>query len=195
MEVVGYAEIKKDATTGTSAIPMDNFLGKVCRVFEFTPEGDVLIIDDKATGIATFDACDIHRKFECKVVGDVITPPNMNMIEQTVYVAKVLSRKGGYNTLLKNMVIQASLMKGKFNDNFLFQVQEQEYNMKKKRYEKIKNIRERIAKGEATTFAERNIVNIEDKKKRDKDRKAEALDKKLKSGKVVKHQVNMSFTI
>jgi hypothetical protein len=38
--------------------------------------------------------------------------------------------------------------------------------MEKKQYEKIKDIRSRIEKGEKTTFQERNIVNIIDKKKK-----------------------------
>lgn len=124
MDVVGYAEIKKDATTGRSPIPIENFIGKPCRVMEFTPEGDVLIVNSEATGLATFDACDVYRKFECKVLGDVLTPPDMNMVEQTIYVAKVQTRKGGYNNLLKQMVIQASLLKGKFTDSVLFAVQD-----------------------------------------------------------------------
>lgn len=124
MDVVGYAEIKKDAVTGRSPISLDNFIGKPCRVMEFNKEGDVLLIDSKSTGLATFDACDVYRKFECKVVGDVLTPPEMNMVEQMIYVTKVQTRKGGYNNLLKQMVIQASLLKGKFNDHLLFAMQD-----------------------------------------------------------------------
>lgn len=120
MDVVGYAEIKRDAKTGKSAIPLDNFIGKVCRVMEFTPEGDVLVVNSEATGLASFDACDVYRKFECKVLGEILTPPEMNTVEQMVYATKVQTRKGGYNPLLKQMVIQASLMKGKFNDHLLF---------------------------------------------------------------------------
>lgn len=124
MDVVGYAEIKKDAITGRSPISLDNFIGKPCRVMEFNKEGDVLLIDSKSTGLATFDACDVYRKFECKVIGDVLTPPEMNMVEQMIYVTKVQTRKGGYNNLLKQMVIQASLLKGKFTDNVLFAMQD-----------------------------------------------------------------------
>lgn len=36
--------------------------------------------------------------------------------------------------------------------------------MEKKAYEKLKDIRTRISKGEKTTFQERNILNIYDKK-------------------------------
>ena len=39
------------------------------------------------------------------------------------YVAKAQQRKGGYNHLLRNMVIEASLMKSKFYDSFLWQKQ------------------------------------------------------------------------
>ena len=83
-----------------------------------------MLIDSKSTGLATFDACDVNRKFECKVIGDILTPPEMNTIEQMVYITKVQTRKGGYNNLLKQMVIQASLMKGKFTDNILFAMQD-----------------------------------------------------------------------
>jgi hypothetical protein len=36
--------------------------------------------------------------------------------------------------------------------------------MEKKEYEKLKDIKQRIADGKPTTFAERNIVNITEKK-------------------------------
>lgn len=122
MDVVGYCTIKKDATTGSGS-KIDTFLGKDVRVMEFTPEGDVLVINQEATAMAMFDACDVVRKFKCCLSGDVICPPGLNLIEQMTYHAKVTMRKGGYNNLLRNMVIQASLHKGEFNDSFLFQQQ------------------------------------------------------------------------
>lgn len=100
MDVVGYAEIKKDAKTGRSPIPIENFIGKPCRVMEFNKEGDVLLINSEATALATFDACDVYRKFECKVVGDILTPPEMNMVEQMIYVTKVQTRKGKFTDSL-----------------------------------------------------------------------------------------------
>jgi hypothetical protein len=169
MDVVGYCTIKKDAV-GQSPLPMSEFQGQDVRVFEFDSEGGALVINAKATGIATFDKEHIYRKFECGVVGNVLTPPGLDMLEQTIYVGKVMMRKGGYNELLRNMVIQASLMKGKFNDQFLFAVQEQEYNMEKEKHEMLKDIKRRMHNGEKTTFAERNIVNIEAKKKAKKEK-------------------------
>jgi len=167
MEVVGYCTLKKDAE-GQSPLPMETFRGQDVRVLEFAEDGGALVINREATGIGMFDKEHISRRFECGVVGDVLTPPGLNMVEQTLYIGKVMTRKGGYNVILKQMVIQASLMKGKFNDQFLFAKQEEEDRMEKNKYEKIKDIRNRMAKGEKTTFAERNIVNIENKKKKKK---------------------------
>ncbi len=42
--------------------------------------------------------------------------------------------------------------------------------MEKSKYELLKGIKARINKGEKTTFAERNLLNMEEKKKRKKAR-------------------------
>jgi hypothetical protein len=119
-DVVGYCTVKKDASTGVGA-NLKNFIGKDCRVYEFDTDGGVLCMDSGATGLALFDKCDVIRRFECNDVNGVLIPTGMNMIDQMMYVAKVIQRKGGYNLLLKNMVIEISLMKGKLTDDFLFQ--------------------------------------------------------------------------
>jgi len=124
MKVVGYAQISSNTTTGMSAIPMERFNGKICRVFEFASDGGVLVIDSQCTGIATFDKEDVLRKFECTSQGDVLMPKDLNEMEQILYMGKVMMRKGGYNELLKNMVIASSLSKGEFYDDFLFQNQD-----------------------------------------------------------------------
>ncbi len=67
-----------------------------------------------------FEKSDISTYFRCQVVGDIVCPPDLNHIEQMIYSAKVMNRKGGYGPLLKRMVIAASLMKGKFDDSILF---------------------------------------------------------------------------
>jgi len=124
MELVGYCEIKKDASTGMgNSAPIDDFLGKTLRVMEFDSEGGVLVMNSAATSLCMFDACDVRRSFKCSAVGEHLTPPGLNMIEQTIYIAKLMNRKGGFNQLLKNMLIQASLMKGTFSDSFLFSME------------------------------------------------------------------------
>lgn len=122
-DIVGYAIIKKDATTGTSPISLDNFLGKTVRVLEFAKHGGVLVIDSQASGIATFDDCDVEYKFECSEMGIYLMPPGLDVMQQMAYQFKLMNRKGGYNNIIRQMVIGASLHKGKYNDNFLFQKQ------------------------------------------------------------------------
>lgn len=120
MEIVGYCTIHKNATSGVG-LELETFIGKDVRVIEFGWDGGVMVVNSSATGIATFDKKDVYRKFECRVVGEVLCPPDMDMMQQIIHSAKVMSRKGGYNQILKNMVIQMSLMKGKLTDDFLFQ--------------------------------------------------------------------------
>ena len=123
MDVVGYAYIKKDATTGVSAAPIKNFLGERCRVMEFAEDGGVLVLDSQATGLAMFDKCDVQTSFKCSFSGEIVCPPSDSPIESMLYAGRCMSRKGGYNNLVREMVIEASLMKGTFSDSFLWQMQ------------------------------------------------------------------------
>jgi hypothetical protein len=120
MELAGYCTISKNATTGRGS-NLESFIGKDCRVMEFAADGGVLVINSEATSLASFDKVDVYRKFECKACGDVLCSPELDLVGQMIYATKVTTRKGGYNLLLKNMIIQASLMKGKLYDDFLFQ--------------------------------------------------------------------------
>jgi hypothetical protein len=123
MELVGYAEIKRDASTGLSAVSLDLFKGKVVRVMEFSQDGGALVIDPGATGLATFDSVDIVRKFRCSESGEYLIPPDLNFLEQAMYITRLTTRKGGWDPILKKMLIGASLHRGEFNDTFLFQNQ------------------------------------------------------------------------
>lgn len=120
MDIVGFVDIKRDATTCKGAENPDEFIGKTCPVMEFDSEGGALVLNPKGTALAMFDKQDIYRSFKCGYTNGVVTPPNLDMMEQMMYVAKAQSRKGGYNALLSNMVIQTSLMKGEFHDSMLW---------------------------------------------------------------------------
>lgn len=124
MRTVGYALIKKDATTGISAIPIEKFKGEIVRVIEFAEDGGVLVVDREAIGIAIFDKCDVQSSFKC-IEGpfSIIIDSNLNRSQQIAYAAKCMNRKGGYNEILKQMVIVASIHKGQFNDSFIWQLQ------------------------------------------------------------------------
>lgn len=119
METVGYATIRKEATTGVGP-EINSFLGQDVRVMEFAEDGGVLVINREATAMAMFEKQDVYRSFKCTVQGDYICPPGLDFLQQMEYSARCTLRKGGYNPTLKAMVIQASLMKGKFTDSFLW---------------------------------------------------------------------------
>ena len=122
MKVVGYCRIRKNPTTGVGP-ELNTFAGTTVRVMEFDNWGGVLAVNPQGTAMAMFERDDIETSFKCTTVGDVLMPPNLNEFEQLLYHGKVLCRKGGYNSLLKQMVIEASLHRGQFNDQFLFQKQ------------------------------------------------------------------------
>ncbi len=119
-KVVGFVQIKKDATTCKGAENPSEFINQTCPVMEFSFDESVLVVNPQGSALAMFDKEDIYTRFKCGYVNGVVTPPDLEMMEQMAYVFQVQNRKGGYNTLLKNMVIQASLMKGKFHDSFLW---------------------------------------------------------------------------
>ena len=114
MKVVGYCIIKKDAKSGMSPLEMSEFInGRPIRVYEFSKvDGSVLVINNEATGLVTFDKEDIQSSFRCEMLGNVCVSPDLNLIERSLYAAKVLNRKGGYNDLLMNMVIASCLHYG-----------------------------------------------------------------------------------
>ena len=123
MEIVGYVTIKKDAKTGISAEPIEQFFEVPLRVIEFAEDGGVMVINSKGTALATFDKEDVVRSFKCSVFGDVICPPDINFADQLVYSSRCLGRKGGYNYTLFKMVVACSLAKGSFNDSILWALQ------------------------------------------------------------------------
>ena len=121
MEIQGYAQISKNATSGIGAVDSKLFTEDIyCRVIEFDSDGGVLVIDREANGLMTFDKKDVVSSFKCSIAADVICPPDLNLIDSMIYMHKCHNRKGGYNYQLKVMVILASLHKGKFEDSMLW---------------------------------------------------------------------------
>jgi hypothetical protein len=122
-EIVGFVDIKKEAKSCIGAKNPNEFIGETCAVLEFGVDDCVLVLNPKSTALAMFDKEDVCRKFKCSYSNGIVCPPNLNMIEMMVYVGKCMNRKGGYNGIVRNMVIEASLMKGQFTDGFLWQMQ------------------------------------------------------------------------
>ena len=134
-ETVGFCIIKKGSKTGITPGNISDFEGKPIRVLEFGHDDCVLVLNNQATAIATFDKEDVEHKFKCSTVNmggvSIICPPKEDNsfgilgveIGNMMYANKCIARKGGYNNVVSNMVIMASLHSKKFNDNFLWQNQ------------------------------------------------------------------------
>jgi hypothetical protein len=122
-QIVGFAHINRNATTCKGAKNPSEFIGQTCAVMEFGVDGCVLVLNPQSTALAMFDKEDVSRSFKCGYSNGVVTPPDLDMLNQMMYVTKAQMRKGGYNSLLCNMVIEASLMKGVFTDSFLWALQ------------------------------------------------------------------------
>ena len=123
MDIVGFVNIRQNATTCKGALNPNEFIGNTCPVMEFGSDDCVLVLNPKGTAMAMFDKEDIVSKFKCKLVNGIVCPPDLHLLDQMIYIHKCQTRKGGYNNVVMNMVIQASLMKGEFTDSFLFQKQ------------------------------------------------------------------------
>ncbi len=122
-KILGFAYINKNATTCSGALNPNEFIGQTCAVMEFGVDDCVLVLNPQGTALASFDKEDVQRSFKCGYSLGIVTPPDLDILNQMLYVTKAEQRKGGYNNLVRNMVIAASLSKGEFSDSFLWQKQ------------------------------------------------------------------------
>lgn len=119
----GYALIKSDATKFITSGKITDFQDKIVRVMEFAEDGGALCVNNEATHMAMVEKEEIKASFKCIDHANVLCPPHMPTTEQMIYYLKVITRKGGYNNIVRNMVIAASLHKGEFTDSVLFSKQ------------------------------------------------------------------------
>jgi len=124
-DITGYVLVKNDAKCEHAVMHTPEELqGKIFRALELNDSTkSALIIDNKAVAIDMIDYNDIERKFHCIKVNDVILPPGEDMLVNMFEAERRLLRKGGYDSMVRGMVIASSLHKEKFNDDFLFQKQ------------------------------------------------------------------------
>lgn len=128
---VGYCVIRKNSTTGISTAPISDFEGKPIRVMEFGVDDCVLVINNEGTVLATFNKEDVAASFKCSIHGEYILPPGIedhNLIAVFTHTEKLANRKGGYNNIIRNMIIATSLHKGEYTVNWLFENQPTEDN-------------------------------------------------------------------
>ena len=127
-EVKGYAMISPKATTFTSTNKLEEFTKQPVRIHDINERGDVLVLNPEATALASVDACDVLSHFRCDVSGEFLLPPGLDILNQFAYATKLQMRKGGYNQTLRAMIVLNSLRKGKYDDAFIFQKENEEKN-------------------------------------------------------------------
>ena len=95
------------------------------RIVDIAVDGSgFLLLEPKGRALVDVRSMDdIERWFECRVRGEVVLPKTDDEVQLMVEMGKRLCRNGGYNRILKGMVILNSLMKEEFDDNFLFERQ------------------------------------------------------------------------
>ena len=132
-EIQGYCQLKNDCDCSRSMGEPSSWQGKTVRVVEFNPEGDVLVFDSTGSNMGMFEKKDYSHSFRCNEKGGVLTPTGMNSFDQSAFVFSRLRRKGGYGTIVHNIVVHVSLMKGVFTDEFLFTKEREEEQQKQKK--------------------------------------------------------------
>jgi hypothetical protein len=123
-DIVGFCTLVKS--------PSNKFVDNVAkfsgflRVLERNPEGDVLVLAKDGSELGMFKKTDLLSYFGCSFLNNVVCPPELGFLEATSFAVTRLQRKGGYNDLVRDMVIAYSLMKGSFDDDFLFHVEREQ---------------------------------------------------------------------
>lgn len=123
--IAGYILIKCDAKCDYVAmLNAKEWQGKTVRALELNDNTNTaLVINSEANAMDMIDYDDIKAKFKCSEFNDVLVPPDNDLITNMMESSMRMTRKGGYDGVVKSMVIAASLHKEEFNDDFLFQKQ------------------------------------------------------------------------
>lgn len=124
-DIKGYCTLKSiNTVTGYAFNPEELLKAPFLRIFDIAVNNDgFMVLNPQGTALAVVDMPDVDRYFLCDDVAGVLIPKGLYFMQQLVEVAKRQSRKGGYNEIIRRMVIGASLHAGKFNDDFLFELQ------------------------------------------------------------------------
>lgn len=107
---VGYREIK------------ESLVGRPIRIVDVAVDnsGFLVLAPNGRALVDVRSMDDVDHYFFCDEFAGVFLPCGLSNQEKMVQYIRRMYRKGGYNDLLRKMVIAASLHKNEFNDNFLF---------------------------------------------------------------------------
>ena len=106
----GYREIK------------ESLVGRPLRIVDVAVDnsGFLVLAPNGRALVDVRSMDDVDRHFLCDELADVLIPCGLSPQEKMMESMRRMNRKGGYNELLRKMVIVASLQKKEFNDDFLF---------------------------------------------------------------------------
>lgn len=120
-QIQGYCRLTYNAQPTGFMGNVKQLRGKILRVMEFANDGGALVLNADGNGLAMIEPEHIAQKFKCgQATPDILCPPDMDIVKQLLYAAKVNSRPEGYTPEIKKMIIGLSLMAGEFNDSFLW---------------------------------------------------------------------------
>lgn len=125
MEIKGYCMLKSTNTVTGYVGDMKELLPPhALRIIDIAVDGNgFLVLNANSSALAMVEKIDVDYFFYCSVLNGVICPPDINFAERLQFAVSRQTRKGGYNNIVANIVIAASLSKGYFTDDFLFQKQ------------------------------------------------------------------------
>lgn len=125
MEIKGYCMLKSTNTvTGYVGDIKELLPPHALRIIDIAVDGNgFLVLNANSSALAMVEKEDVDYLFYCSVLNGVICPPDINFAERLQFAVSRQTRKGGYNNIVANIVIAASLSKGYFTDDFLFQKQ------------------------------------------------------------------------
>lgn len=126
-DIKGYCILKSTNTImGYAGDPEELIKGvPFLRIIDIAVDNSgFMVLNPQGNALAVVDMPDIDRYFLCDEMAGVLIPPDLNFGQQLIEAHRRSSRKGGYNEIIRRMVIVASLHAGKFCDDFLFELQE-----------------------------------------------------------------------
>ena len=113
MELQGYALVKKDANCSYGMGPASIWQGNIVRVVEFNDSSEsVLVTSRDGNAMCMFDFKDLKTSFKCQDYFNVLIPVVKGEANKVFEAMKRQQRKGGYDQIVRQMVIQASIHSG-----------------------------------------------------------------------------------
>ena len=121
MEPQGFCMIKDEANFERAMGKKEDWTkGQIIMCMEIN-ERSKSVLALKGNNMGMFEFEDLRAHFKCDKKGIFLFPPGLTLQEQMTYEYYVTRRNGGYQPLMMNMIIMASLHRREFCDSVLWQ--------------------------------------------------------------------------